>query len=404
MIDRDEIDEKANEFRIHSSNVQRDYVFGWILCGIYSISALKNHLILKGGNCLRKAYFESTRYSSDLDFSIVSKLSNDFIKKELNKVCDFVQEQGGISFDKQRNIVRDSMIIDKERTVHEARLYFKDFYGNSSSIIIKVKLDITQFDKVYLPVQSRKIIHPYSDYKSCKATINCLKLEEVFASKLKCLLQRRQSNDLYDYVTYLLFNLKDVKINKAEIVSTFLKMTTFGDRPGVAKSLLIDLPFSVIKSVWNNYVICPKSSFLKADDAIKRFKGEINSLFGSYSLPHKDFSFFSSDMRNAIMESAASLTMLKLKYDGVTRLVEPYALAFKRKKNGVSKEYFYVYDNTGGNSGPGIKSFVNEKVSSLSKTTQKFEPRFEVELSKSFEADSDSYFRRPFRGRSRSAL
>ena len=33
MIDKNEIEEKCKEFDIHTSNVQRDYVFGWITPG-----------------------------------------------------------------------------------------------------------------------------------------------------------------------------------------------------------------------------------------------------------------------------------------------------------------------------------------------------------------------------------
>jgi predicted nucleotidyltransferase component of viral defense system len=57
---------------VNSSNVQRDYVFGWLLSGIYAQSGLGQQLVLKGGNCLRKAYFPFGRFSTDLDFSVVS--------------------------------------------------------------------------------------------------------------------------------------------------------------------------------------------------------------------------------------------------------------------------------------------------------------------------------------------
>lgn len=35
MISKDEIEEKAEEFDIHVANVERDYVFGWLLKAIY---------------------------------------------------------------------------------------------------------------------------------------------------------------------------------------------------------------------------------------------------------------------------------------------------------------------------------------------------------------------------------
>ena len=130
MISREEIEDKSAEFDIHTSNVQRDYVFGWVLAGIYSTCDLKDLLVFKGGSCLRKAYFEKTRFSNDLDFSTTTGLSDEFIKTELEKVCDYVQEHTGVIFQKDRNLVRLKKRADSSKTVSEARLYFRDFYGN----------------------------------------------------------------------------------------------------------------------------------------------------------------------------------------------------------------------------------------------------------------------------------
>jgi predicted nucleotidyltransferase component of viral defense system len=74
MISKDEIETKASEFGLHAANIERDYVFGWLLTGIYGASWLKDVLVLKGGNCFRKAYFPHTRFSNDLDFSSTSMI------------------------------------------------------------------------------------------------------------------------------------------------------------------------------------------------------------------------------------------------------------------------------------------------------------------------------------------
>jgi len=54
MIDKEEKDSKASQFEIHPSHVQRDYVYGWVVTGIYADSPLKDVLFLKGGNTFRK--------------------------------------------------------------------------------------------------------------------------------------------------------------------------------------------------------------------------------------------------------------------------------------------------------------------------------------------------------------
>jgi len=46
MITKDEIDQKAREYNINPTDVEKDYVFGWLLNALYSQSALSNHLVL----------------------------------------------------------------------------------------------------------------------------------------------------------------------------------------------------------------------------------------------------------------------------------------------------------------------------------------------------------------------
>lgn len=280
MIDRFEIEQKAKEFDINTSNVQRDYIFGWFLAGIFTVSELKNYLILKGGNCFRKAYYKNTRYSNDLDFAVETGLKNDFIKKELDKVCDYVNEATGITFIKERSLVQNKKRIEKDKQVYEARVYFKDFYGKESEIIISIRLDISQFEKLYLQPQQRNIIHPYSDSKECTAVINCVKLEEALASKLKCLLQRRHSCDLYDYAHWIFFE-NELDIKKSEILSTLLKITIFEKSPGVLHNLLFNLPFDLLKERWLKYLICPKNTRLSFDSCIEKFKSHISEFLGS---------------------------------------------------------------------------------------------------------------------------
>jgi hypothetical protein len=85
-------------------------------------------------------------------------------------------------------------------------------------------------------------------------------------------------------------------------------------------------------------------------------------------------------------------------YDGYRRLIEPYSLVFKRRKDGFGQEYFYAYDRTGGRTGvPGVKTFLHPKIQSLAKTEQGFEPRMPIELGKVGEFAGKAYFGVGFR-------
>jgi predicted nucleotidyltransferase component of viral defense system len=398
MISKDEIETKASEFGLHAANIERDYVFGWLLAGIYGASWLKDVLVLKGGNCFRKAYFPHTRFSNDLDFSSTSPIQEANLAAELNKICDFVQEQTGVLFEKDRNWAREKGNSDKDRRIVEARLYFKDFYGNPHTMTISVHLDITEYDRIFLPVQNRFLVHPYSDSAQCQTTIRCHKLEELLAAKLKCLIQRRHSFDLYDYV-YSVFINHDLEVNRTEILRTFLKKTIFEPSPAVAKGLLLDLPLETFRAVWHKYLVCPAQSLFDFDTAISRFRENIEVMFAGIRMDrYGQIAFYPSHFRNIIMEAANNLTVLNITYDGRRRQIEPYSLVFKRRKDGFGQEYFYAYDRTGGRtSGPGLKSFLHPKIQALTTTEERFEPRLPVELGKAGEFTSKTYFGGSFR-------
>lgn len=399
MITRDEIEQKSNEFQIHEAHVERDYVNGWFLAGIFSASFLKDIFVLKGGNCLRKAYFPDTRFTVDLDFSVSSAIDVNIVTGEFNNICDFIQDNTGIIFDKNRNFVKEKMAIDEDRKIYESRIYFKDFYGNSDELVICIRIDITEFDKIYLPVIERPLIHPYSDAKQCQYTIKCVQIEEVLATKLKCLLQRRHSADLYDFVHANFFKHGN-NINTGTLVSVFLKRTIFEPSPGVVKGLLLGLPFEIFRILWDKYIICPVNGVIDFDKAIETFKISIDTLFGHFPITHTARRYYPAEYRNLIFDGASSRTLIKLTYDHYERFVEPYSLAYKRRKDGVAQEYFYAYDRTGGRSRrAGIKAFLNENVQSINSTNEKFEPQFPIAISKMGEKGDKAYFSAPFRGK-----
>ena len=392
MIDTDEVVNKAEELGVHPYNVQRDYIFGWVLAGIYTANDLGKYLILKGGNCFRKAYFETARYSPDLDFATTEKFSEEYLRDQLTLLCEFIETKTDVQFERERTKVEEKHSADESKHIHEARLYFHDFFGEESQIVISIRMDISELEKIFLPIQTRNLIHLYSDQAECQCEIRCLKLEEMLAGKLKCLLQRRHSADLYDFVNAT-FISPTIDINRAEIVSTFLKMTIFSSGPGIVRDLLNNLPFHIIQGLWDKYLVYPRAAFIEFNSAVDGFKNVIDSLFGSLQGGWGDLAFFPANLRNPIMEAGYNLTLLRIVYHGVEREVEPYSLKYKIRRDGVGQEYLYVYDRTGGRgSALGIKSLVHQNFQSISNTDIHFEPRAEVELSKAGQFFRETFF------------
>jgi predicted nucleotidyltransferase component of viral defense system len=391
MISRDELLVQAKEFDLSEADVQRDYVFGWIISGIFRESSLADRATLKGGNALRKGYLPGTRFSEDLDFSTRDSLDTDAVLAELNRVCDFASDATGVRFDVNRNRLGGEQQIDRQRHVYKYRLYFKDVIGGKDHLTISLRVDMTEYDRLYLPVQARQLIHPYSDADTCAATIRCVKLEEALADKLKCLLQRRYCYDLFDLV-YGVFVTKDVAVDRGELVSVFLRKTIFSASPAAARSLLLDLPLDIYRGWWHK-VMAPAASRMSFETVVETLRSGITELFAPYAAGHRgELAFYPSRLRNPIMQAGADRRLLRVTYHGATRIMEPYSLVFKRRKDGVAQEYFYAWDRTGGHSGPGIKALVHYDIQALDVLGETFEPRYEVTLAKAGDSSQSSYF------------
>jgi predicted nucleotidyltransferase component of viral defense system len=385
VIDRDEIEAMSEQLGVHTSDAQRDYLYGWLLAGVYGDNPMmRDRLVLKGGNAFRKGYFVSTRFSGDLDFAAPAGLHPSQLLEALNGACRMIQARTGVEFDLGRNGQTGLRSIDSNKTVYKFTLYFKDFYGKASTMTIALRMDVTEFGLLYLPIQQRKLIHPYSDQAECATTLEVVSLEEALADKLKCLLQRHMSSDLFDLV-YSIFVNNDIAVDKTTIVTTFLRKTIFEPSPQAALRLLLAVPFEVMRRYWSK-IVCMAESRMDFNTAVERLKGELRSLFSSFRYGDANqLAFFPAELRAPIMQAGRSQTLVRMTYDGMPRLVEPYALAFKWRQDGTGQEYLYVWDQTGGRSGPGVKSLFNWKITSLENTDIKFEPRFEIELAKAGE-------------------
>ncbi|MBZ5735145.1 nucleotidyl transferase AbiEii/AbiGii toxin family protein [Nocardioides sp. TRM66260-LWL] len=394
MISKDELLAQAAVFDLNEADVQRDYLFGWLISGIFRESELADHVVLKGGNALRKGYFPGTRFSDDLDLTSEQGIGAEHLLEQMNGVCRFAEAQTGVRFDIDRNRVTNERMIDETKRLFKLKLYFKDFIGAQDHITLSIRMDVSEFDRLHLAPQTRQLIHPYSDSDACAAEIRCIKLEEALAEKMKCLLQRRYCYDLFDLV-YCAFVSQDIEIDRREMLDVFLRKTVFSRSPGSARALLLDLPLDLFRGYWGK-VLTPKASRFSFDDAVAQLRTGLDSIFGTSGSQALAASaaFFPSRWRNIILQAGSEQRLLRMTYNNATRLVEPYSLDYRvRKSDGVGQEYFFGYDTTGGrSSGPSIKSFLHQGIQDMVIEDEKFEPRFPVQLSKSGDSDRAAYF------------
>jgi predicted nucleotidyltransferase component of viral defense system len=92
VIDAREIVELAGELSLRPEIVEKDYVLGWVLAGIAAHAELSASWVFKGGTCLKKAYFETYRFSEDLDFTVLRReqLDENLLLRALGEVAAWV--------------------------------------------------------------------------------------------------------------------------------------------------------------------------------------------------------------------------------------------------------------------------------------------------------------------------
>jgi len=69
MIPKAQLLALAKHYELLPTTVQKDYVIGWLLRAISEHVGL-SQWVFKGGTCLKKCFFETYRFSEDLDFTI----------------------------------------------------------------------------------------------------------------------------------------------------------------------------------------------------------------------------------------------------------------------------------------------------------------------------------------------
>ena len=97
-MDVDHLKRLAGRKNIPQGIIYKDYVITAILEKISEISYFEK-LIFKGGTCLKKIYFEETRFSVDLDFTC---LEDDVSGKMVSDLKDELEDKTvrSITFDK----------------------------------------------------------------------------------------------------------------------------------------------------------------------------------------------------------------------------------------------------------------------------------------------------------------
>jgi predicted nucleotidyltransferase component of viral defense system len=369
--------------------VERDYVLAWVLAAIGSHPETSVNWVFKGGTCLKKCYFETYRFSEDLDFSLMQQAlyTVEDLRRVLLEITEIAHELSGIDFPADAVSVR-------ERKDKAGRTTFEGKVGYRGPLLApffpRVLFDLTQHEPILTEPVACTVFHPYPDTLPAGTVVRAYRLEELFAEKLRALIERARPRDLYD-VVYILENhsntlglgvarglyqqkcrgkgfkpLSSVEIVKTatgneELASEWSNMLAHQLPQLPPLALMLDRLGRVL--LW---VDVPKPSPPSRPAAVPTRVGE------SLVAPSGVTYWGTGLPIEAIRFAGANRLLIEFDYDGKHRVAEPYSL----RRPGTGNLLLYAWEQDT----PTIRAFKLAEMSGVRVTNEPFTPRYSVEL------------------------
>ncbi len=310
--------------------------------------------------------------------------------------------------------------IDVEESVNrhgqitfQARMTFRGPLPLARQSRQRIRFDLTQHELVAGAPERRPIFHGYSDARASAPEVLCYTLEELLAEKVRALVERSgRARDVYDVV------------NLGRNFADHLNLTRTRDyieRKFAFKALTAPTPASILTGIdaatlatdWEGalhhqlQVLPPAGDFLAALRGVlawilepgfvapplapvaSKSPDEVPVPAVRFELPPVGPGRPVPQLGRGVPASAYGRTMERVRfaarnrllvrvvYDGVPRLVEPYSL----RMPGTGNLLLYVHEVRRGDlPGGGTKAFMVAKLDEVMPTAQSFQPRYLVEL------------------------
>jgi predicted nucleotidyltransferase component of viral defense system len=416
MIPKAQLLDLAKQQELQPTTVEKDYVLGWLLYAIAQHDQL-SRWVFKGGTCLKKCFFETYRFSEDLDFSIpeMEPFDENSVRTGLTETTQWVLDESGIEFPADGLKVE---VYENKRGKEsiQAKVTYIGPLNLPRRSHQRVKFDLTQDEVIADTTVARSIFHAYGDALDPVPSANCYSVNEILAEKTRALYEREgRARDVYDLV-HLSRNFRDA-IDPQTASDVLRRKFAFKELPDPGVEMIIQrVDEDVLRGNWENQlahqlpVLPPVESFLvELKDAVMWWLEPGNAAKPLPQVPMKDGEkpvprqhFPRSARRhpsrigggerlrgppadlsygygamNRIRYAARNHLCAHVVYHGVRRVVEPYSLRYA--KTGNTLLYVYERQRSGAPSG-GIKAFKVDEVESATVSSQAFTPQYFVEL------------------------
>ncbi len=388
MIERREILETATRMSLTPHVVEKDYVLGWMLAGISAHPSLRDSWLFKGGTCLKKCFFETYRFSEDLDFTLsdAAHLDAAFLTQTFNEIGEWIYERTGIEI--PANLQTFDIYTNPRGSVScQGKISYRGPVATRD--LPRIKLDLTADERVVLAPVRVAVFHPYTDAPAEGIDVLAYAYEELFGEKVRALAERTRPRDLYDVVN--LFRNHEARPHSAVMLDVLRQKCEF---KGIDVPVLADLEphRDELSNLWENMLahqlpaLPPYESFWEVLPAFfdwlhSNVEPVIPAAFaigaGDVVLRQRDLRLPVSGQAQSMMEiirfAAGNRLLVDLDYQGSTRRIEPYSL--RRTQSGDIILHAHSVDRNE------HRSYRVDRIQGARVTNTSFTPRHQVELS-----------------------
>lgn len=391
MIDRQEIMDFSREFGLVANVIEKDYVLGWMLAGIAAHPEIGKSWVFKGGTCLKKCYFETYRFSEDLDFTLTdpAHLEEPFLLETFNQISTWIYDQAGIEVPAE-TIRFEVYTNPRGKTSAEGRIGYRGPMQKRGDAP-RIKLDLTNDELLVLEPAAREVHHPYSDRPADGILVRCYSFEEVFAEKIRALAERERPRDLYDVVH--LYRHDELRPDRSLVFSTLEQKCAFkGIEVPTMQTVDSQPARAELEAEWGNMlahqlpVLPPFEQFWYElpnvfdwlhGVAEKTIKSSIQvsgsgAVDEAWRPPSLSQAWHTTTPFEIIRFAAANRLCVDLSYQGSRRLIEPYSL--RRTQDG-NLLLYAVKHQTGE-----ARSYRVDRIQGAEATQVSFIPRYLIEL------------------------
>jgi len=391
MIDRLELSDLARELSLALNVVEKDYILGWLLAGIAANEDIAGHWVFKGGTCLKKCWFETYRFSEDLDFTVTEEahLDEDFLLRTFRNISEWIYEESGIEIPADQ--IKFKVSRFQGGSYAEGRVYYVGPLQQRRNLA-RIKFDLTTKEKLVMEPDVREVHHPYSDRPEAGIQVLCYCFEEVFAEKVRALSERERPRDLYDVVH--LYRHDEIRPDRAVVMQTLREKCAFKNiSVPTRESLFTVSARDKLLAEWEDMlahqlpVLPPFEQFWDELPTVLDWLHEVAekpTLSGIGIREAIDETWLPPSMVHAwrapvplesVRFAAANRLCVNLQYQGSWRLIEPYSL--RRTKDG-NLLLCTVKHETGE-----PRSYRVDRIEGVEVSTVSFIPKYLVELTPS---------------------